>query len=70
MKKYVKWEDENGNFFFQVFNDSDEEIASVEKELIEEGYVIYGVGSLCKQGNAYPTILAKKFMKETENEAD
>ncbi len=70
MKNYIKWEDEHGNVFFEVLNDIDEEIASIEKELLEEGYVIYGVGYWNKRGNQYPTIFAKKFMKETENEAD
>lgn len=64
MNDCVKWEDEHGNIFFQLFNNSDKEIASIEKELIEEGYVVYEVGSLCKQGSVYPTIFAKKFMKE------
>lgn len=66
MKECVKWEDEHGSVFFQLFNNSDKEIASIEKELIEEGYVIYGVGYWNKQGNQYPTIFAKKFMKEIE----
>lgn len=66
MKECVKWEDEHGSVFFQLFNNSDKEIASVEKELIEEGYVVYEIGSLCKQGSVYPTIFAKKFMKEIE----
>ncbi len=66
MKNYIKWEDEKGNIFFQVLNDIDEEIASIEKELIEEGYLIYGIGYWNKQGNMYPTILAKKIMKEME----
>lgn len=66
MKECVKWEDEHGSVFFQLFNNSDKEIASVEKELIEEGYVVYEIGSLCKQGSVYPTIFAKKFMKKIE----
>lgn len=37
MKNYIKWEDGNGNVFFQVLNDIDEEVASIEKELLEEG---------------------------------
>lgn len=64
MKNYIKWEDENGNIFFQVLNDIDEEVASIEKELLEEGYVIYGVGYWNTQGNQYPTIFAKKLGKE------
>ena len=66
MKNYVKWEDEHLNVVFQVLNESDEEVASVEKELIEEGYVIYGVGYWNKRGNQYPTIFAKKLGKEIE----
>lgn len=33
MKNYIKWEDEHGNVFFQVLNDIDEEIASIEKRI-------------------------------------
>lgn len=68
MKNYIKWESENGNIFFQVLSGIDEEVASIEKELIEEGYVIYGVGYWNKQGNQYPTIFAKKLEKEKQNE--
>ncbi len=66
MKNYIKWEDEHGNVFFEVLNDIDEEVASIEKELLEEGYVIYGVGYWNKRGNQYPTIFAKKLGEEIE----
>ena len=66
MKNYIRWEDENGNVFFQVLNDVVEEVASIEKELIEKGYVILEVGYLTKQGIMYPMISAKKVKKEKE----
>ena len=66
MNNYIKWEDKNGNIFFQVLNESDEEVASVEKELLEKGYLIYGVGYWSKQGNQYPTIFAKKIREGIE----
>lgn len=61
MKNYVKWEDEHLNVVFQMLNESDEEVASVEKELIEEGYLIYEIGYLHKHGIIYPMIFAKKI---------
>lgn len=44
----------------------DEEIASIEKELLEEGYLIYGVSYWNKQGNQYLTISAKKIREGIE----
>ena len=64
MKNYIKWEDEHGNVFFQVLNDIDEEIASIEKELIEEGYVIQEVSYMHRKGKMCPMIFAKKLGKE------
>lgn len=64
MKNCIKWEDENGNVFFQVLNDIDEEIASIEKELIEEGYVIQEVSYMHRKGKMFPMIFAKKLGKE------
>ena len=66
MKNYIRCEDENGNVFFKVLNDIDEEIASIEKELIEKGYVILEVGYLQQLGEMYPIIFAKK--KKTREE--
>lgn len=64
MKNYIRCEDENGNVFFKVLNDIVEEIASIEKELIEKGYVILEVGYLQQLGEMYPIIFAKKLGKE------
>ena len=52
------------DFFFQVLNDIDEEIASIEKELIEEGYVIQEVSYMHRKGKMCPMIFAKKLGKE------